>query len=97
MTETEKMIREMNGIFRGLGERELSIPKDEEGLSELELLRKVKEEYRNRLLEKMPKYNAIPAEIIPDMFLQALRNRECELTSGAGSPIIPGREDHAKP
>ncbi len=77
MTETEKMIQEMNGLFRMIGDEELVIPKC---TSELELLRKIKEEYKRRLLEKVPKYKAIPSEaLIPDMFLQALRSRENEL------------------
>jgi hypothetical protein len=50
----------------------------------LELLRTVKEEYTKRLLVKIPKYKSIPAELIPDMFLQALGNRERDLISGTG-------------
>ena len=77
MTETEKMIQEINGLFKLTGDEELTIQKC---TSELELLRTVKEEYKRRLLDKIPKYRAIPSEtLIPDMFLQALRSRECEL------------------
>jgi hypothetical protein len=97
MTQTEKMIREMNGFFKQIGDAELPIPTSGERGSELEMLRQVKEEYTKRLINKIPIYKAIPVDIIPDMFLEALRNRERELLSGAGSPIIPGRKDHAKP
>jgi len=85
MTQTEKMVREMNGFFKEIGEEELPFPTSGEQPPELELLRQVKEEYRKRLLKKIPKYKDIPAEIIPDMFFQALRNRERELTSGTGT------------
>lgn len=84
MTQTEKMVREMNGFFKQIGEEELPFPTGGERESELELLRQVKEEYTKRLRKKIPKYKSLPADIIPDMFLQALRNRERELTSGTG-------------
>jgi lysozyme family protein len=78
MTETEQIIQEINGIFKLTGDEGVTIPK--EWASELELLRTVKEEYKRRLLDKIPKYRAIPSEtLIPDMFLQALRSRESEL------------------
>jgi lysozyme family protein len=77
MTETEKIIQEINGFFKVTGDEELTIQKC---ASELELLRTVKEEYKRRLLDKIPKYRALPSEtLIPDMFLQALRSRESEL------------------
>ena len=77
MTETEKMIQEINGLFKLTGDEELTIQKC---TSELELLRTVKEEYKRRLLDKIPKYRAVFSEtLIPDMFLQALRSRESEL------------------
>jgi len=80
MTETEKMIQEINGLFKLTGDEELTIQKC---TSELELLRTVKEEYKRRLLDKIPKYRAIPSEtLIPDMFLQALRSRESALERG---------------
>ena len=83
MTQTETMVREMNGLFREIGEDELAIP---ECASELELLREVKKEYKRRLLEKIPKYKRIPFESgIPDLFLQALRSRESELKSGSAT------------
>ena len=78
MTETEKMIHELQGFFRMIGEDELTVPK--EWASELELLRAVKKEYKKRLRAKIPKYKLIPIEaLIPDMFLQALRRQENEL------------------
>lgn len=78
MNDTEKMIQEINGLFRLTGDEELVIPKC---ASELELLRKAKEEYKRRLLEKVPKYKKLSSEeAIPDLFLQALRSREHELT-----------------
>lgn len=76
---TEQMIREMNGVLKALGEEELALPKEEERRSELELLRRVKSEYLERLRKKIPKYRLIPGGIIPDMFLQALRKRESDL------------------
>jgi hypothetical protein len=89
MTETEKMIREMNGFFKQIGEEELTIPK--QWTSELELLSVVKEEYKRRLLEKIPKYRLIPFErLIPDLFLVALRKRESELKTGRPSEPDPG-------
>ncbi len=85
MTETEKMVREMNGIFKQIGEEELPLPTSGEGESELVLLRNIKEEYTKRLRKKIPKYRLIPHKLIPDLFLEALRNRERELTSDTGT------------
>jgi hypothetical protein len=85
MTETEKMVREMNGLFKQIGEEELPFPTSGEREPELELLRKIKEEYTKRLLKKIPKYRGIPHELIPDIFLEALRSRERKLTSGTGT------------
>jgi len=83
MTETEIMIQEINGLFKLTGDEELTIQKC---ASELELLRTVKEEYKRRLLDKIPKYRAIPSEaLIPDMFVQALRSRESELQPGTAT------------
>ena len=80
MTETEKMVREINGFFRAMGEDQLAIPKPGEWKTELQLLRKIKGEYRKQLLEKIPRYRLIASEdAIPDMFLQALRKRESKL------------------
>ena len=55
---------------------------DEQG--ELEHLRKVREAYTVRLLVKFPLYRLLPAKMIPDMFLQALSNREAELGRANG-------------
>jgi len=83
MTKTEKMVQEMNGFFREIGEDELTVPKHGERVSELELLGKVKEEYKRRLLEKIPQYRSLRSDgAIPDLFFQALRKRESEMTSG---------------
>ena len=78
MTQTEKMIQEMNGLLAAIGEDKLAIPV-EEGGSELELLRRAREEYTKRLRRRVPKYRLLPSALIPDMFLMALRNREAEL------------------
>ena len=67
-----------------VGDDELPFPAGAEP-SELELLKNVQEEYTKRLLEKIPKYRAIPPDLIPDMFLLALRNRERKLTSDTSS------------
>jgi hypothetical protein len=81
MTPTEKMVQEVNGLFKLTGDDELMVPK--EWASELELLRAVKKDYKKRLLAKIPKYKWIPFEsLIPDMFIQALRNREIQLDPG---------------
>ncbi len=90
MTKTEKMVEGMNDFFREIGEKELALPK--EWTSELALLTGVKEEYKRRLLEHVPKYRLVPFEkLIPDMFLQALRKREIELKTGRPSePDPPG-------
>ena len=83
MTETEKMVQEINGLFRMTGDEELVVPKFD---SELELIQKIKADYKSRLLEKVPKYRLIPFErLIPDLFLVALRKREGELTTGRPS------------
>jgi hypothetical protein len=88
MTETEKMIQEMNGFFKEIGEKELTIPK--QWASELELLTVVKAEYKRRLLQQIPKYRLIPFEkLIPDLFLVALRKRESELKTGRPSEPDP--------
>jgi hypothetical protein len=78
MTQTEKMIQEMNGFLAAIGEDELAIPA-EERTPELELLRRAREEYTKRLRRRVPKYRLLPTALIPDMFLMALRNREAEL------------------
>ena len=44
MTETEKMVRAMNGFFKEMGEDELPFPTGGKPESELEMLRNVKEE-----------------------------------------------------
>jgi len=78
MTQTEKMIQEMNGFLAAIGEDKLAIPADE-GTPELELLRRAREEYTKRLRRRVPGYRLLPSALIPDMFLMALRNREAEL------------------
>ena len=52
MTETEKMVREMNGIFKQIGEEELPLPTSGEGESELVLLRNIKEELHQASAEE---------------------------------------------
>ena len=44
MTETEKMVRAMNGFFKEMGEDELPFPTGGKPESELEMLRNVKED-----------------------------------------------------
>ena len=80
MTVTERMVQEINSLLTALGEAELTVLKlDEQG--ELEHLRKVREAYTSRLLVKIPQYRSMRADVIPDMFLQALRKREAELVA----------------
>ena len=87
MTQTEKMVEEMNNFFREIGEKELAIPN--QLVSERQALSVVKVEYKKRLLRKFPLYRLIPFEkLIPDLFLQALRNRESELQTER-----PGKSD----
>jgi hypothetical protein len=63
MNLTEKMTREMNGFFKLIGEDPLLIPKEGEWTSELDLLRKIKEQYKTRLLDKMPHYRSLPPHL----------------------------------
>lgn len=79
MTTTEKMIEEINGFFAAIGEARLAIPECGPEMPEIELLRRAREEYTRRLLEKEPRYRRLPPAQIPDMFLQALRTREGEI------------------
>ena len=79
MTLTEKMIGEMNGFFRVLGDPELVVPKQGEWTSELGLIKIIREEYTQRLLSKFPQYRSLRPETIPDMFLMALNKQEAEL------------------
>jgi hypothetical protein len=81
MTVTEQMAQEMSQVLRQMGEEELTIPDLKHAGSELALLRKVKKDYTKRLLDKIPKYRALPEAMVPDMFLHALRTREAELES----------------
>jgi hypothetical protein len=81
MTKTEKMIEEINGFLAAVGEERLAIPGENDGLLELELLQRAKEEYLKRLRKSVPKYRLLPSAIIPDAFLIALKNREAELKS----------------
>ena len=84
MTETERMVLEINTFLGAMGEPGLGVVNEVEQ-GELEHLRKVREAYTTRLLEKMPRYRSMRADLIPDMLLQALRNREAELVAnGAG-------------
>lgn len=76
--KTEKMIEEVNSFFATIGEAPLAVPSGP-GISEIELLRCGREEYTRRLLKKKPLYRMLPPALIPDLFLQALRNREDEL------------------
>jgi len=77
LTRTEKLVQEINLLFKLTGDQELLFPKF---ASELELLQVVRAEYKRRLLDKVPQYKVLSSEaLIPDMFIQALRNREGEL------------------
>ncbi|MFN0022200.1 MAG: hypothetical protein ACKVP0_28455 [Pirellulaceae bacterium] len=83
MTETEKMLLEINDVLRMVGDGTIDISPPATGTSELVFLRRVREEYTRRLLKKVPEYAALRSDaVIPDMFLQALRNREAELEPG---------------
>ena len=79
MTKTETMIEEINGVLAALGDDPLEIPAVRPGMPEIELLCRAREEYTRRLLIKEPRYRSLPPGLIPDLFLQALRNREGEL------------------
>ena len=81
MTQTQKLLRDMNDFIQQVGDSPIEAPLPSDQLSELEYLRQVKQEYTRRLLEKSPKYNGLPKHEIPDLFLDALRKREAELTS----------------
>lgn len=79
MNDTEELLHAINGLLRALGDEpiQVTVPAGE---SELNLLRTVKKAYLERLLAKVPAYRALPTDaLIPDMFLQSLRNREAQL------------------
>jgi len=79
MNETEQMLHEINGFLAALGDKPIVVTR-QGPVPELTLLRAVREEYRTRLLEKVPAYRKIPSDTpIPDLFLQALHNREAQL------------------
>ncbi len=79
MTTTDKIIEEINGFFAAIGEDRLALPPGGPGMPEIERLRHAKEEYTRRLLKKEPRYRLLPPPLVPDLFLQALRNREAEI------------------
>lgn len=76
------MLQEVNGILRLVGDKPIEVPVPVTAASELDFLRRVKAEYARRLVEKVPKYKSMDPDAIPEMFLQALRNREAQLQSG---------------
>jgi len=83
MTETEKMVREVNQLLRLLGDEKIGVPNPDRSTSELDYLRAVKREYTRRLLKRIPVGRTPKSEaLIKDMFLDALRSREDELTAG---------------
>ncbi len=79
MNETEKLISEINGFLRACGDEPLGVSSVTPGGEELRLLRSARDAYVARLRRKMPLYRLLPADMIPDMFLQALKSREAEL------------------
>ncbi len=80
MTVTEEMTRAINGLLAQMGEPALTIPAPGTWKTELDLLLLIKQAYRTRLVAKEPRYGRLPSEaLIPDAFLQALRNRQREL------------------
>jgi len=84
MNETEELLHAINGLLSALGDEPIQV-NPSAGESELTLLRTVQKTYLERLLSKVPAYRAIPNEaLIPDMFLQALRNREAQLEGKSG-------------
>jgi hypothetical protein len=66
--------------MQSLGDDKIRLPELDDSTSELGYLRKVKQVYTQRLLQKMPQYKALKSEaLIPDIFLDALRRREADL------------------
>ena len=79
MNDTEQLLHAINELLGALGDKPIQVTFSP-GESELTLLRTVKKEYLERLLAKVPAYRALPKDApIPDMFVQALRDREAEL------------------
>ncbi|MBN8247082.1 MAG: hypothetical protein J0L84_06520 [Verrucomicrobia bacterium] len=79
MNETERMLQQINELFRALGDQPIQLAL-QGPVPELDLLRAVKQEYRDRLFAKVPAYRAIPSEAaIPDLVLQSLRYHEAQL------------------
>ncbi len=83
MNETEKLIAEINGVLRACGDEPLGVSPATPGGEELRLLHSARDAYVTRLRQKMPLYRLLPAALIPDMFLQALKSREAELLTPA--------------
>lgn len=79
MNETEKLISEINGVLRACGDEPLGFSSGTPGEGELRLLQSARHAYVARLRTKKPLYRLLPADLIPDMFLQALKSREAEL------------------
>lgn len=79
MNDTEQLLRAINELLGAVGDKPIQVTFSP-GESELTLLRTVKKEYLERLLAKVPAYRALPKDApIPDMFVQALRDREAQL------------------
>lgn len=79
MNDTEQLLRAINELLGAVGDKPIQVTFSP-GESELTLLRNVKKEYLERLLAKVPAYRALPKDApIPDMFVQALRDREAQL------------------
>ena len=80
MTKAKKIVDEINGFLAAVGVKPLALPSSADALSELEFLKAAKQEYKERLMKTVPKYQKIENEaLIPDGILIALRNYEAEL------------------
>lgn len=79
MNETEKLISEIDGVLRACGDEPLGVSSATPAGEELRLLQSARDAYLARLRTKKPLYRLLPADMIPDMFLQALKSREAEL------------------
>ena len=80
MTKTEELVQQINSLLPLLGQKPIDLPKIPDSASELDLLRAVKQEYKERLFEVIPQYKILKSEaLIPDVMMVALRDREAEL------------------
>lgn len=76
MNPTEALLLQVNTLLKAMREPALAIPTASKPETELDLAIRVKEAYLTRLLQQRPEYRQLPPQMLPDMFCQALLQRE---------------------